>query len=503
MLSSTHSKTAVVLFVKDEAFDLPSWIAWHISYNFDSLIIYDDGSSDLTVDVINAASKYYDVRLQAVPYKLHFQHRQEAVYMDAAQRLRDEFDWVLFIDADEYLYLPNHSNIHDFLQSFPKDVGGIAFNWRCYGDGKNVLRPGVIVPEQFEYHSMPDLFENNTVKSLVKIKQMHPVYHDPHRFTVDGNIVNPLGEDVKWHAEHHRIAHAPDWSNGAILHYVIRSAEHYMDKVKRRSDIRNVIGIDYFSWWNHNERHAPIPKKRLGQLNKIIYTIQHQISLDRLSKAQQCPFIYRESSVKYTPYSLITFWDTELCTDNLYGNLVHRKNEDETANNKDTENVLLFLPNDLNYPAYLVTTKQDSFIYLSGERYISSCLSFKASLHGNRVTLRSYTRAILVTCINDEIGENIYKIKLSADWENDWEMLTLQPLSEEMASDNRVNHIRKIMQEAAYVDNIKLFRNEDDLVADIFSARLAALSGKERNIYCVKNDIDGFPWLSNSDNLSF
>lgn len=502
MIENINQKVAAVLFVKDEAFDLPSWIAWYVSYGFDALIIYEDDSSDLTGDVIAAASLFFDVRKCDVPYRLHFQHRQGAVYLDAAEKLRDEFEWVVFVDADEYIYLPNHKNIHDFLNTFPESVGSIAFNWCCYGNGGHVIRPGINVPEQFREHSEPDFFENNTVKSFVRVKQMHLSYQDPHRFDVDGDIVNPLGEQIEWHEEaRHRIAGIPDWSNGAILHYAIRSAEHYIEKVKRRSDIRNNVDIGFFTWWNHNEVNAPLPREKLDQLNKILYIIQHKISLDRLLEIRQRPVIYKEQNIQYKPYFLQTFWGSDVCLDDVYGNLLHCYTQDKDK--QPLRDVILFLPDDLNYPAYLVSIKKDSFIYLFGENHVSSCIAFKATLHDQKVTLRSYTRRRLITSQNITVKEHLLSMELLADWEKDWEMLTLIPPPEHILSNDIVNYWNNAIQDIACIENVKVSRGENNLWADLFAARLASLSGRERNIFFAKNDIKGLPWLSEVDSISF
>lgn len=500
------NKIAIVLFVKNEQIDLPGWIAWHLISGFDTLIIYEDKSSDGTAEIIDVAGKHYDVRRRSVPESLFFQHRQQAVYLHAAQTLRDEFDWVGFIDADEYVYLPNHPNAHDFFAEFDESVGAIALNWCCYGSGWHVLRPGPNVPEQFEYRSNPDFFENNTVKSFVRIKQMKPIYQDPHRFEVLGETVNPLGETIKWtENERHRINHAPDWSNGCILHYAIRSAEHYIEKVKRRSDIRNNVDIGFFSWWDKNDDKIVLPAKKMDLMNEILYDIQHSISLNRFISVKKHNFLKLVfPTAKYRPYKLKSYFDTRLYTVPETGKLVHAKHEKSI--NTTLQEVVLFISDDDSKLAFMTSLYPEKpKIYIFGEAQVSSCIAFRLNkIDEERIAIQSFTRKKYLTCINEnEEGTNRKLAKVSADWAKEWETFTLLPSNEVNENskmlllwENILNLNIDIEHSSEYLDCYRMY-------LDYFSACIATLPFKERNAFLSVNQIEDFPWLSNVDTVSF
>ncbi|NHO55431.1 glycosyltransferase [Acetobacter estunensis] len=122
-------KTAICLVVKNEAVELPYWIAWHSSLGFDSFIIYNDFSDDKTEEVILSLKKGFDIR-----YKRNHVNRdrhdirQIRAYNDALTCYGQEFDWIAFFDADEYLDLYG-KNIKSYLTDLG-DVSLVAFNWR-------------------------------------------------------------------------------------------------------------------------------------------------------------------------------------------------------------------------------------------------------------------------------------------------------------------------------------------------------------------------------------
>lgn len=503
-----RNKIALVLFVKDEAYDLPGWIAWHLSSGFDSLIIYEDGSSDLTKEVIDAAANHFDVRRRPVPRALHFQHRQQSVYLDAAETLRNEFDWIGFIDADEYVYLPHHGDAHDFFASFDQNVGAVALNWCCYGSGWHVLKPGPNVPEQYEYRSNPDYFENLTVKSFVRARRMHLQYNDPHRFEVEGEIVNPFGQPVTWHpTERHRTAEAPDWSNGMILHYAIRSAEHYIEKVKRRSDIRNNVDIGFFTWLDRNDEHFRIPDEKLRPMNGYIALIQSRIKELRISESKngKWSFNLAADSAALSPYRLRSHLGTQLYIDSNSGALIH--GEAPNPETPPVEEVVIFLPDSDEGTGFLVNPNEDGKpIYIFGETQVSRCLPFYyEKTESDTICLRSLSRRKFLTCFNETTDDGRWlTTKIAADWPREWERLTVERIDANAFAGDNIDRWANALAASSFL--ISCFNGTPDdltLRADCFAARIATLPDRVRTEFLIKNDLGELPWLGRVDAISF
>ncbi|MFT9383173.1 MAG: glycosyltransferase family 2 protein, partial [Acetobacter orientalis] len=110
-------KSAIVLFVKNEVYDIASWISWHLSLGFDKIFIYDDHSTDGTFEVCEIISRKYNIELNRtnIEKEPNFYWRQKESYFDACRKSLNNYKWLAFLDADEYIYLEEHNTINDFL----------------------------------------------------------------------------------------------------------------------------------------------------------------------------------------------------------------------------------------------------------------------------------------------------------------------------------------------------------------------------------------------------
>ena len=99
-------RVAVVLMLKDEAAEILPWLGWYFGLGVDTIVVFDDSSTDGTAELLEQAAVTSDVRLtRLAPTNESFTNRQQAAYAAAMRRYADEFDWIGFFDADEYLAL--------------------------------------------------------------------------------------------------------------------------------------------------------------------------------------------------------------------------------------------------------------------------------------------------------------------------------------------------------------------------------------------------------------
>ncbi|MDN7354075.1 glycosyltransferase family 2 protein [Acetobacter senegalensis] len=269
-------RSAVVLFVRNERQDIPWWISWYLSIGFDHIYIFDDDSDDGTDEIVKILSKELPVSLKKTIDGVSFNIRQKNTYMYAMSILKNNYDWVGFFDADEYLCFQEDIQVNDFLSRFP-DAGGIGINWCCYGSNFHVQKPDTAnVFDFYTNYSNIDLPENRIVKSIVNLKKADAIYVNPHHFSVQGEYYKPDGTKLEWDEKFDdRTKDLPEWGVAKVRHHIHRSLEHYVEKVKKRSDLRKVgVGIDLFVYHDTNENTDFLREYQYKKYLKFLYKVQ-------------------------------------------------------------------------------------------------------------------------------------------------------------------------------------------------------------------------------------
>jgi len=252
---------ACALFVKNECSDIAGWIAWHLALGVDHLFIFEDHSTDGTWEIIQAAARSFPitaVRTDPVAQP-DFYWRQRDSFMAAAAQARGRYDWIGFLDGDEYVYLNRFDRIGDFLDQFPQ-ADGVAINWCIYGNNGRVVRPRQMAVEAFTRHGTTDLNDNVLVKSFVRPEKLRGNYTDPHRYDIDPErYVDARGEVVRWEGATKPI----DWRDAKVLHFVCRSMEQYIQRIRRRLNADLGDSTVYWDHFNRNDVEDLAPLRLL------------------------------------------------------------------------------------------------------------------------------------------------------------------------------------------------------------------------------------------------
>ncbi len=226
-------KIAACLIVKDEANDIAEWIAFHATAGFDAFIVFDNGSSDGTTEVLRAAACLFDIRLINWPSGAGTAQMQ--AYEHALQRFRTEFDWIAFIDSDEFLVIHAPHTLHSLCAA--TDAAAIGINWAIFGSNGHSAIPGRTVIEAFTRRADQGFGPNRHVKSIVRpLAALHCL--NPHAFSVDGRTIRPDGSAIAWRDAPDGLqtgvtASTPDYAIAQINHYFIRSRSHWVRKTRR------------------------------------------------------------------------------------------------------------------------------------------------------------------------------------------------------------------------------------------------------------------------------
>lgn len=220
---------------------IKEWVDYHLSIGFTHIYLYDnnrDGEESLS-DVIDTDGKYHN-SVTIIPFHHVSMYPQMYAYNDCWKQY--QFDWMLFIDVDEFFTFGTDwieaQNIHSFVRKYEKDWDAILLNWMCYGDNGHLHYSDFPLTKRFS-KPLPLLLSasnmwgkqpiNGHVKTFVR-KGCDFQFCNPHVGKGDYRVCNADGMSVKnepWQpVQTYRYAY--------LRHYYTKTIQEYVEhKVKR------------------------------------------------------------------------------------------------------------------------------------------------------------------------------------------------------------------------------------------------------------------------------
>jgi len=172
---------------KDEARDLPEWLAWHRQIGISRFFLYDNDSTDGSASCCTGAD------VTVTPWRGYSQ--QMAAYAHCL-RSRPAVDWLAFIDLDEFLLDPAGRRIDTILPETTAQYQGerverVWVPWRMFGWKPHEVRPagGVLQNYLWRAHDASRLhaIEMQAGKSIVQPSAVVLVPPPtPHHLLVEG-----------------------------------------------------------------------------------------------------------------------------------------------------------------------------------------------------------------------------------------------------------------------------------------------------------------------------
>jgi Glycosyltransferase family 92 len=266
---SRTGRAALFGIGKNEGVYLHEWIAYHHLLGFNEILFYDNDSTDGSAELLSELSGYglvTAIRWHVDPDV----SPQMAAYRHGLERLGDEYGWVAFVDLDEFLVLPQHETIHDFLADFGgQDALGI--NWKNFGSsGHRHYSPGLVI-DRFRGCSTLDFGRNRRVKPFVSTSVIaRPGIHTP-KLIKPAQYVDITGErirDGRSLAVHHDVIR--------LNHYYTKSLEEWRWKLARGRGGKPEARPDRKHWYpdfegrDRNEDVETDIVRRLPQLRELI-----------------------------------------------------------------------------------------------------------------------------------------------------------------------------------------------------------------------------------------
>lgn len=253
-------KVTICCIAKCENNYIKEWVNYHLSLGFSHIYIYDNNNLDgeeikpLFIDCDNVSI-----------INCRGEHAyQNKAYTSFYKSYGNQYDWIAYIDIDEFITFSEKSAIHnidEFLCRFDDKVEIIHLNWMNYGDNDhidiedyNVLNR-FLVPLDYNQKVQYDFPENYHVKSIIKggldIGNTSITVHTPKdgKFIVVDASGNPCENDY---------FKPYDYSVAYIRHYVTKTIYEWLLKISRGLGTGNAISelypIDRFFLYNEKNK---------------------------------------------------------------------------------------------------------------------------------------------------------------------------------------------------------------------------------------------------------
>ena len=229
-------KIGVCIRAKNEHKIICDWVKHYLDLGFDKIFIYDnlsEPSIETTLLDKNLLTDKVFIKIDTFPHS-----GQSVVYQETLNNNKD-FDWILFCDADEFLWV-KEGTIKDFLSKFTNETCTVLINWIVYGTSNlKTYDRNKTVFEQFTRREQYSHFWNTFVKSFVRpnlIEKIGTVHITTNKKYKAKNIYRETVNVSKEGKCDNRDMKLSNNSPVVLVHYMTLDFESMLEKYKRNRE---------------------------------------------------------------------------------------------------------------------------------------------------------------------------------------------------------------------------------------------------------------------------
>jgi hypothetical protein len=235
----SNIKVCLCTVGKQENKYIREFVEYYKKYDIDKIFLYDNNeiNGEKFEDVIG---DYISNKYVKIISKRGKRRNLIKIMDNCYQKNHINYDWLIFYEIDEFIYLKNFNSIKNFLnQTKFKKCDSIQLNWVHRSDGNNLYYENKPLQERF-----PEKGKNvdkNTynpicnIKTIVKGHLNNIIITNNHFLSSKLKACNALGNILK---KIQVQSLEPDYENYYINHYYGKSTEEFAKKILRGDILR-------------------------------------------------------------------------------------------------------------------------------------------------------------------------------------------------------------------------------------------------------------------------
>ena len=225
-----NSKVCLCTLGKNENLYAKEFVEHYWKYGVDKIIIYDNNDingenfNDVIFDYIK--KKFVEIINYRGKKKI-----QMKILKDCYINNNKYYNWLIFYDMDEFIYLKNYSNIKKFLNEKKfNSCKIIHLNWVIHSDNNQLYYVNKTLKERFP--KVKYIYKKLAVKSILRGNIKNIKIRNNHIINKRYETCNGFGQ--KMYLKKNYIIH-PDYKYYYIDHYYYKSVEEFINKIYRGS----------------------------------------------------------------------------------------------------------------------------------------------------------------------------------------------------------------------------------------------------------------------------
>ena len=128
--------------IKNEHQYLDSWIKYHIKLGFNKFILFEDEGSLSHSQIISSYNDIVDIDLYNYILSNSNTEQKDLTCFKYIWNNYTKIDWIIKLDPDEYLVLPDdYSTIDDYLYSLKPSLKQVYINYKIFNANGNIESP--------------------------------------------------------------------------------------------------------------------------------------------------------------------------------------------------------------------------------------------------------------------------------------------------------------------------------------------------------------------------